>query len=672
MTLSRTLRLQLPVLLLAAAAPLLALRFGGYHVRTFGWVALALVLWASAQTARGRTSAPRSIAGVATFGLLGLAIWSGISIAWADMSRHDAWVETVRTTGYAAAFVLGGSLLANARAFARYAALAGFGIALVGGITLGRILTADAPLRSFVAGRLDWPIGYAPGLAAMYLMGMLLLLGVSCAAERRWAVTRASGDVAIGGVALAGAGACAALAYVGQTRGTLPALLVAVVVALVVTPYRLAWLLRFGALALGLLATRGTLGALFHTQFELKQAPFTKGADAAALLTTAQDAATHAAAVIIALVVLLGVAGTALVPASAAIGHAVGGVTGRVGSHVLVPVVVLVVAVVGTLGIAASHRSPVGWTRTQVDSCLHPREQVNDPGSSTSHFANSGTGRCDYYRVALRSFVDAPLTGLGAGNFRGAYVRLRTTGEEPRQVHSLPLALLAELGVVGGALGATVLWCVLLAVSRFVRSGPARDPAFAGAIAAIAYWTAHASIDWLWQLPAVTLPAVVLAGGLVACVSPGQRRVRAAIGAPIAAGVTLVALALVLPVTVADAKLRRAREPELGRTDLPAAIRAARDAQDLDSTWAEPAITEGALQARAGHREAAAAAGRRAIELEPRNWSVQYRASGLIGLDSSVDGRKAFIEAQRLNPALESRRPRAAGGGADSLQNPDG
>ena len=29
-------------------------------------------------------------------------------------------------------------------------------------------------------------------------------------------------------------------------------------------------------------------------------------------------------------------------------------------------------------------------------------------------------------------------------------------------------------------------------------------------------WLLHASIDWDWQLPAVTLPAIVLAGGLLA------------------------------------------------------------------------------------------------------------------------------------------------------------
>ncbi|MCW2973245.1 MAG: hypothetical protein JWN72_1518, partial [Thermoleophilia bacterium] len=578
MTLSRTLRLHLPVLVLAAMTPLLALRFGGYHVRTFGWVSLALVLWACVQAARGRASAPRSIAGAATFGLVALTVWSGASIAWADSSRHDAWVETARTAGYAAALLLGGTLLANARSFARYATLSGIAIALVGIVTLVRIITATAPLKSFVAGRLDWPIGYAPALAALYLIGMLLLLGVACATERTWYAGRAPGQVALGGIALAGAGVCAALAYAGQTRGTLPALLVAVVAALVVTPFRLAWFLRFLTIALGIVAVRGPLGALFQTQFALRQAPFTKGADADQLLLTAQDAATHAAFVIVGLAVALGLVGAALVPLGIWLADAYARVTGRVGRRALLATVVLVTALVATLGLAASHRSPTSWAKSQYDSCVHPVEAPNDPGSSVSHFANSGTGRCDYYRVALVAFRAHPLLGLGAGNFRGEYVRERTTEEEPRQAHSLPLALLAELGLVGAALGALVLGAVLVATSRFVRSGPARDPAFAGAIAAMAYWVAHASIDWLWQVPAVSLVPVVLAGGLVACVSPGQQRVKAAVAGPIAVGVVLVSLALVLPVTLADAKLRSARDPHLQEQHPKQALEAAVDA----------------------------------------------------------------------------------------------
>ena len=38
----------------------------------------------------------------------------------------------------------------------------------------------------------------------------------------------------------------------------------------------------------------------------------------------------------------------------------------------------------------------------------------------------------------------------------------------------------------------------------------------AGPAAACTAWAVHATIDWDWQIPAVTLPAVILAGCLIA------------------------------------------------------------------------------------------------------------------------------------------------------------
>ena len=48
---------------------------------------------------------------------------------------------------------------------------------------------------------------------------------------------------------------------------------------------------------------------------------------------------------------------------------------------------------------------------------------------------------------------------------------------------------------------------------RALRQGAPLAP---GATAVCAAWLLHATIDWDWQLPAVTLPALVLAGGLLA------------------------------------------------------------------------------------------------------------------------------------------------------------
>ena len=40
--------------------------------------------------------------------------------------------------------------------------------------------------------------------------------------------------------------------------------------------------------------------------------------------------------------------------------------------------------------------------------------------------------------------------------------------------------------------------------------------AASGAVAAVAAWAVHAGLDWDWEMPAVTLPVLILLGALIA------------------------------------------------------------------------------------------------------------------------------------------------------------
>ena len=52
-----------------------------------------------------------------------------------------------------------------------------------------------------------------------------------------------------------------------------------------------------------------------------------------------------------------------------------------------------------------------------------------------------------------------------------------------------------------------------MAAARAWRIAPARA---AGPAAALVVWGTHSAIDWDWEMPALTLVAIVLAGMLVA------------------------------------------------------------------------------------------------------------------------------------------------------------
>jgi hypothetical protein len=84
--------------------------------------------------------------------------------------------------------------------------------------------------------------------------------------------------------------------------------------------------------------------------------------------------------------------------------------------------------------------------------------------------------------------------------------------------------VLAELGLAGLAAFLALVAGVALAGRRALKTSPALA---AGPVAATLAWFLHASIDWDWQLPAVTLPALVLAGALLALSEsppPARRR----------------------------------------------------------------------------------------------------------------------------------------------------
>ncbi len=117
--------------------------------------------------------------------------------------------------------------------------------------------------------------------------------------------------------------------------------------------------------------------------------------------------------------------------------------------------------------------------------------------------------RYEYWRVALETFANQPLYGTGSGGFRVEWLRERSEEDTSRDAHSLYLETLAELGLLGfAALLAFLAGLVLCARRALVAD---RD-AVVGLVGLLATYLLHAALDWDWEMPAVTLLAIVLAG----------------------------------------------------------------------------------------------------------------------------------------------------------------
>jgi O-antigen ligase len=131
--------------------------------------------------------------------------------------------------------------------------------------------------------------------------------------------------------------------------------------------------------------------------------------------------------------------------------------------------------------------------------------------------------RYDYWRIGLDAFAGHPILGVGAGGYRSEWLRERPVNEGVREVHSLELGFAAELGLPGLLAVLVMLGGVIAAGRRALIGGQAIA---AGCCAASTVWLLHASIDWDWEVPAVTLPVVVMAGALIAASEARERSPR--------------------------------------------------------------------------------------------------------------------------------------------------
>ena len=115
--------------------------------------------------------------------------------------------------------------------------------------------------------------------------------------------------------------------------------------------------------------------------------------------------------------------------------------------------------------------------------------------------------------MASRNFADHPLEGLGSGGFQAEWLKRDDRVDAAGDAHSLYLETAAELGVVGLASLLLFLGGVAAALVRLYRLEAA---AATGLAAGLAAWAFHAGLDWDWEMPAVTLPALLLAAAAVA------------------------------------------------------------------------------------------------------------------------------------------------------------
>jgi hypothetical protein len=251
-----------------------------------------------------------------------------------------------------------------------------------------------------------------------------------------------------------------------------------------------------------------------------------------------------------------------------------------------------------------------------------------------------------YWRVAWTDARAHPLLGSGPGSYAATWIRLRPTPTGALNAHSLYLETLAELGPLGLLLLVAALAVPLLVAAR--RRSTWRSAA-AGAYVA---FLAHAALDWDWQLPAVTIAALVCGVSMLAENSAWSARPRQAARRLALVGAALVAL-------VAGAAGVGTRALATARVAAASSPSTAAHAAAVAATWqpwsAEPRRLLGELDAAAGDTPGARRALEQALRLDPNDLTAWF---DLIRIGSPEQQRRALDRIAELDPlAVRDARP---------------
>jgi O-antigen ligase len=460
---------------LLAGPTALAFFSGGYFETPRVWAGLvAWVLVAVAALTTRRPLATTAAGRVAQLALLGFALWTLASTFWAPIAGTAYGAGQVAML-YAGALIASAALLRgpDIRRAVEPGLAAGTAIVIGYGLS-ARLLPGLLHFQRSISaeGRLEQPLTYWNAMGELAALGFVLCVRLAGDGTRPRAVR------------LAAAAATAPLGlglYLSVSRGALFACAAGLVALIVLAPRR-AQLSSLGvAVAAGLVAS-------------LAAAPSSGVTSLAGPLATRERQG--AITLVALLVVMVAAAGAQLILAR------------REGDRPLrlprrSPLIALGVVCAGlALAIVVGSK----------ESSAQPL------ATGAARYATLQSNRYAYWDVALRAFAAQPLRGIGAGGWAVYWLRYRTVTEGAQDAHSLQLQTLAELGLVGLALLLACLGGTAAAAARAHRLLPG---AAAGPVAALVTYLVHSPLDWDWQMPAVTLVAVVLAGSVLALAEGG-------------------------------------------------------------------------------------------------------------------------------------------------------
>jgi tetratricopeptide (TPR) repeat protein len=560
--------------------------YGGYFVQTWAPVALLLcapaVVWALPGASPG--GVPRRAVGALVL-FSGYAVWTFASILWSP-NKGDAWAGAGQTFLYLVAFALAVRSTAAGASRRRMLAAWVLGTSAVAGLTLLALGSGAGDM--FRRHRLIGTVGYHNAEAAFLLMPFWAAIYLS--ASR-------SAHPALRGAAQGGAVLCASVAVLAQSRGAMVAMALSLPVFFLFSGGRLRGLVALAPVAVALLAVFPDLNHVYVALSDGATPSGALGGVACRVWATSGAAGLYGLA--------WAVVDLRWRPTPSTV---------RVAGGVAVACVLLL-AVLGMVAFHERAGEPVAWGEGRWEAF----KTDDQTGQAQSRYLSAaGSGRYVLWEVASRDFAEHPLLGVGTQNYEATYYRLREdTVGWARQPHSLPLEILAERGAVGGVLFAGFLLACLRGGLRRRPPDPEAGMQAGALVSAACYWLVHSGVDWFWQMPAVTLPAIA---ALALLAVPQQEQLVAHAGRTLRlylAGIAVLVAVAIASLYVADTYLRQSYAA--GGTH--EALVAVERSMTFDPLDPRASGREAEVAARAGYDDRAEAAYRRQIRSNPRHFA---------------------------------------------------
>jgi len=555
--------------------------------------------------------------------LIGLGCWELLSAVWSP-APDNAIAAGQRVLGYAIAFGLGVLLcnLLGRRMLLSVAPLA-FAGAVVGLITAFTMLTTGNPSSVLeTEGTLEFPFGYRNAEAAFFAICLFPALTMAIDRELDWRIRAA---------ALAASTLCIDLIILAQSRASLPALLIAVIVFVLASPMRIRAASWLGLAALAAVPTVPAMTSLFSASTD-GVAGVSGELHTAALITLLTTAAGA---------VLGGLAARneLRLPGFRTVSRHGNRTVGRV---------IAGIAAVGVVGFLVSVGNPASWIDARVDEF---RSGVSpDLSSEGTRFGfSAGSDRYDAWRVALSDLGDDPIFGGGGGAYRYSYLEKReSTVQNLRDAHSVEFETLAEYGLIGFGLLAAAIVGAFAGAIRARDLGPSARLLTAAALGSGSYWFVHTSVDWFWPYPAIAAPVLALLGSAAApAIRVIGRRSTRSWRAWAFAALTLLSVSTIAPylaeryVSAAAENWREDPERALGDLDR---------AHDLNRFDDFTLLLKGRIQTMLGDDQGALESFREAAELRPEEYASHYLIAELEQESNLRLAQNEIRVALELNP----------------------